>query len=172
MMPAYLSRLYRHMEWADALTWRTVLADGALRADDYIIESLHHIHLAQRAHFSVWVGEPLVAPGREEVGGPAEIRDWGRAYHARAADFLGKVAEEALEAAITLPGGWRKMIEADLGAPPGPATLRDVMLQVAAHSVHHRAQIARRIRELGGTPDMIDWIVWVWRGEPPADWSG
>lgn len=166
-----LRRLYRHMEWADALTWNVVLGDARFRGDAFVLDSLHHIHLVQRAHLAVWTGEPVLTPDRAEIGGPEEVRDWGRAYHERVADVLGTVAEEALDAPVVLPDAWTTMIQADIGMPPAPATLGDVMIQVAAHSVHHRAQVARRIRELGGTPGMIDWIGWVWRGEPAADWA-
>lgn len=167
-----LDRLYRHMEWADALTWRTVLDDEALARDDYILESLFHVHLVQRAHLSAWKNEEVVIPAREDVGGPAEIRDWGRAYHALAADFVGSVTETRLAEVIRLPGAWTELIEREIGTSPAPATLGDAILQVAAHSVHHRAQVSRRIREAGATPGMVDYIGWVWQGQPAADWSG
>lgn len=172
MQPALLQRLYRHMEWADALTWRTVLADEALARDDYILESLFHVHLVQRAHLSVWKGEEVLYPAREDLGGPEKVRDWGRAYHAVAADFVGAVTERRLAEIILLPDAWTELIEREIGASPASATLGDVMLQVAAHSVHHRAQVSRRIREAGATPGMVDYIGWVWQGQPVADWSG
>ena len=60
---------------------------------------------------------------------------------------------------------------APIGRPPVPIPFGDMVFQVASHSVHHRAQINRRIRELGGDPPFIDYVAWAWLGEPEADWG-
>ncbi len=171
MQPAFLQRLYRHMEWADALTWRIVLAKDATRRDDYILDSLVHLHLVQRAHLAVWTEQEVVTPGRDDFAGPVEIRDWGRSYHAQAADFLDKLMDPRLAEVVPLPAAWTDLIDKEIGGSPAPARLGDLMFQVPAHSIHHRAQINRRIREVGVSPGMVDYIGWVWRGEPPADWG-
>jgi uncharacterized damage-inducible protein DinB len=44
------------------------------------------------------------------------------------------------------------------------------MLQVALHSVHHRAQVSMRLRELAAAPPQVDYIDWLWRGRPAAEW--
>ena len=168
MLLPFLNTLYAHMEWADALVWRTVLPDEAASADDFIVESLHHLHLVQRAHLAAWKGEDVLAPPREGFADLEEIRDWGRAYHPEAAAFLGELAEEELAETTPLP--WTEIIEEQIGGPMKPARLGELVYQVAAHSVHHRAQISRRVRELGGDPPMVDFIGWVWRGKPAAEW--
>lgn len=166
-----LDRLYRHMEWADASTWRTVLSDGAASGDGYILDSLVHLHLVQRAHLAVWTAEEVVMRQRDDFGGPVAIRDWGRSYHAQATDFLHRLTEARLAKVVTLPPDWEALIESEIGGPPAPASLGDLMLQIPAHSIHHRAQISRRIREVGLEPGWVDYIGWVWQGEPPADWG-
>jgi len=50
------------------------------------------------------------------------------------------------------------------------ATLGDTLLQVPMHSTYHRGQVNARIRELGGEPPLVDYIVWVWLGRPAAEW--
>jgi uncharacterized damage-inducible protein DinB len=37
----------------------------------------------------------------------------------------------------------------------------DHLLQAVLHSQHHRGQIATRLRDLGGSPPTVDYIVWV-----------
>ena len=69
-----------------------------------------------------------------------------------------------------IPIPWAEFIEREIGQAPAPAQLGEMMFQVTSHSVHHRAQINRRVRELGGTPRMVDFIGWVWRGHPAPDW--
>ena len=164
----FLSGLYTHMEWADALVWRTVLADDAVVQDEFVVESLHHLHLVQRAHLAAWKGEEVPLPTRDDFADLEEIREWGRSYHLEAAAFLGRLTEEGLAETIPLP--WTEIIEEQIGGPMTPARLEELVYQVAAHSVHHRAQIVRRVRELGGEPPMVDFIGWVWRGKPAAEW--
>ena len=167
---SFLQRLYSHMEWADALVWKTILAEDVTRGDDYILESMVHLHVVQRAYLDVWKGQSPARVGRDDFAHPAEIRTWAQAYYRDVADFLAPLTEERLGEVIAIP--WTRIIEKNIGGPVSPANLGEMVFQVASHSVHHRAQINRRIREVGGTPSMVDYIGWVWRGYPPADWSG
>jgi uncharacterized damage-inducible protein DinB len=41
-----------------------------------------------------------------------------------------------------------------------PAGDRTHLLQAVLHSQHHRGQIATRLRDLGGCPPTVDYIVW------------
>lgn len=171
MQLTFLTRLYRHMEWADASTWRTVLSHEAASGDDYVLDSLVHLHLVQRAHFAVWTGEEVIMRQRDDFDHPVEIRDWGRSYHARAADFIEALTDTRLTEVVELPPEWNALIESEIGGPIAPARLGDLMVQIPAHSIHHRAQISRRIREVGLTPGWVDYIGWVWQGEPPPEWE-
>ena len=52
--------LLRHMEWADALVWRAVLALPAPAAADPALPArLFHVHIVQRAFLAIWRGAPL-----------------------------------------------------------------------------------------------------------------
>jgi uncharacterized damage-inducible protein DinB len=53
---------------------------------------------------------------------------------------------------------------------PAPITLGETLLQVVNHSTYHRGQINSRLRELGGTPPMTDFIAWVGLGKSGAEW--
>ena len=39
------------------------------------------------------------------------------------------------------------------------------------HSTYHRGQVNVRLRELGGEPQLVDFIAWVWEGKPRAVWD-
>lgn len=166
----FLEKLFAHMEWADASVWRTVLADEAAGGDDYVVDSLVHLHVVQRAYLEVWKGEGVAPMTREDFSSPVEIRDWARAYYAEAFDFLRGLSQEGLDEVLPIP--WTSFVEKAIGGPVSPANLGEMAFQVVSHSVHHRAQVNRRIREVGGTPIMVDYIGWVWRGYPEPDWSG
>ena len=45
------------------------------------------------------------------------------------------------------------------------------ILHVAMHSGHHRGQINKRLREIGGEPQTIDFVAWAWIGKPEANWE-
>ena len=51
------------------------------------------------------------------------------------------------------------------------ATLGVTALHVAAHTTHHRGQVMTRLRELGGAPPLVDYVIRVWSGSPAAGWS-
>ncbi len=169
MQNRFLNGLYSHMQWADALVWQTVQGETLVSRDDYVVDSLLHLHMVQHAWLSIWQGEEVSMPTRDDFGGLAEIRDWGRSYHPEAARFVAGLTEEKLRQVISVP--WTEFIEKEIGGPATPACLGDAVYQVPAHSTHHRAQIQARIRKIGGSPKMVDYIGWIWRGQPTADWK-
>ena len=164
-----LRRLYAHMEWADALVWRKVLGHAPSAADPFIRESLLHSHLVQRAYLTGWTGDAFSEKTLEDFPTLVDMREWGRTFFGEVDAFLEGLGEAELQE----PGPvlWPELIEEYIGQPPAVASLGDMVIQVATHSVHHRAQINRRIRELGAEPDTIDYVIWVWLGCPAPDWS-
>lgn len=164
----WFGRLYAHMEWSDALVWREVLAHSPSTEDPFVRDSLLHLHGVQRAYLTGWTGGTPHIPGADDFPSLKAIRDWGRELYPELATFLGalKSSDLQVEKAVL----WPEMVERAIGQPPVPITLGDMMFQVAAHSVHHRAQVSRRVRELGGEPEFIDFVAWAWLGDPQADW--
>ena len=161
-------KLYAQMEWADALTWSRVLAHGPTADDSYVRDSLFHLHYVQRAYLAGWRGEPVKDLSVDDFPSIHHLRDWGQSYYPDAAAFLESLTNTDLQA----PGGvlWPDLIEELIGQPPVEATLGDMVVQVASHGIHHRAQINRRIREVGGEPALIDYVAWIWLGSPAPDW--
>ena len=41
-------------------------------------------------------------------------------------------------------------------------------MQCVMHSQYHRGQNATRLRELGGSPPITDYILWLYKSKPPA----
>lgn len=161
-------RLIAHMEWADALVWGQVLSHKASMEDPFVRSSLLHIHMVQRAYLRGWQGG---TPHRNQDDFPSlqAIRDWGRTIYPDVRAFLLDQQESDLRAKPDVL--WPDLIENAIGHPPVPITLADMVYQVVAHSAHHRAQVNRRIRELGGDPPFIDFVAWAWSGEPDAVWT-
>lgn len=163
-----LSALARHNEWADATLWHELLAGAPAELDPKIDDWLHHIHLVQHAFLCLWRGEPLELLERSDFSGLASLVSWGREGHAGLQRFLGAATDADLAKELEIP--WTEEIVGRLGKPIGPVSVEQSAHQVAMHSVHHRGQVAARMRELGGEPPTIDFIVWLWHGEPTAEW--
>ena len=56
--------------------------------------------------------------------------------------------------------------------PPCIITVAEALVQVAMHSQHHRGQCMTRLKDLGGEPKNVDWIIWLWKQKPSAHESG
>ncbi|MEZ5288222.1 MAG: DinB family protein [Vicinamibacterales bacterium] len=160
--------LYHHMEWADASAWATVLRHDTARHDGLIRGTLHHIHLVQQAFLAVWQGDPIDRHAGEGLEAAA-LAAWARPYYARARAHVAASAGPALDTPLTVP--WSGQIAAHLGFEPGPTTLGETMVQVYAHTGHHRGQVLSRLRALDVTPPLVDYIAWLWQRRPPAAWT-
>ena len=167
MNAATLSDLFRHMEWADAAVWGSVLASTQVSSDAKLQEYLYHLHVVQRAFLRVWRGEPREAP-YPTFGEAAALLQWGRAYYSEAHGHLAGLSDEALSQPMPVP--WSAMVEKRLGRAPETTTVGETALQVALHSTYHRGQVNARLRAVGGTPPLVDYIAWVWLGRPAAEW--
>lgn len=161
-----LKDLYRHMEWADALVWRAVLASEASQSDQKLRELFYHLHLVQRAWLGAWRGEPRDYPTFDDV---KSLMNWGRSYYPEVSGHFETLNDEQIVGIMQVP--WAEIVERELGRKPAPITIAENMLQIPLHSQYHRGQINARLRAIGGEPPRVDFISWVWLGRPAADWS-
>jgi uncharacterized damage-inducible protein DinB len=156
--------LYRHQEWADAELWRSCEPHPGALADKALWERLHHIHLVQQAFLAIVRGTDLrelrfTTPA--DYQHPNDLKAEAQRYHADAVPFVAALDSESLNRCVIVP--WFK--EPMLQLPVAQA-----LLQAAMHSHYHRAQNATRLRELGGVPPLTDYIVWLWKNKPAAEW--
>lgn len=159
--------LYDHMAWADAEVWAAVLDCAPARQDAKLRDTLYHAHVAQRIYQRAWRGEPLDAPFPRFDQTPA-LGEWAKTYYGEASAFLETLTDAQVREAM--PVAWTQRIEHLLGRACATAALGDTLMQVPLHSQYHRGQVNARLRELGGTPPLVDYIAWVWFGRPAAAW--
>jgi len=165
-LPQYLDELFRHMTWADALVWRTVLAHDH---DDRTYKLLFHIHSVQHAFLSVWRGaEKAWFPDVKDYPDLPSLAKWAREYHEQLPGYLSSVREEQL--GETKEVTWRRWVEKTIGRAPEPTTFGETMLQVSQHSTYHRGQVNTRLREREIDSPLTDFIAWVWQGKPAPEW--
>ena len=156
-----LRALFGHEAWADAEQWQALAAHPSALTNPEILERLNHINVVQRAYLMVLRNEPvdlteLVKPIQDK----GALQQSFRRYHQEMADFLQGLSLEALHTKLTF--AWH---------PAFQPTTREALLQAVMHSQHHRAQNALRLRELGGTPPMTDFLIWVTKGYPEPAWD-
>ena len=156
--------LMRHLVWADEEVWRAVLALPAAADDPATRDRLHHIHEVQWVYLQLWRGEPVAPRALGTFTGAADIRDWGREFHREVAGVIEQVeTQDRLTRELRVP--WADQLVKTFGAAR-PGTVSESVLQVSLHSTYHRGQVNARLRELGGEPPLVDFIVWIWRGRP------
>lgn len=163
-MNPLLRDLYGHQVWADAEHFRAIGAHPAARDDKAIRVRLHHIALVQRA-FLWMVGdrqEAFVITKAEDYSSFDAVRAYACEHHGRLGAAIAALTEHRLAESIVVP--W-------FNDPPLSLSVAEALMQGALHSHYHRAQNATRLRELGGEPPPIDYIVWLWKGRPEADWT-
>jgi uncharacterized damage-inducible protein DinB len=163
-MNPLLRDLYGHQVWADAEHFRAIGAHPTARDDKAIRDRLHHIAIVQRAF--LWaVGDRQDAfafTKADDFASFDDLKRYAREHHDRLIPFIASVGEGRLAESIAIP--WFK-------DPPLALTIAEALTQGAMHSHYHRGQNATRLRELGGEPPMTDYIAWLWKGRPEADWA-
>ncbi len=82
--------------------------------------------------------------------------------HAGLNEFAAGLTPETLDRNVRVP--W-------FPDPPCIITAGEAMVQVAMHSQHHRGQCMTRLKDLGGEPKNVDWIIWLWKQKPAPRWS-
>ncbi len=162
-----LNDLLRHMEWADSRMWEAVLSHAEAANMDEMRERLQHIHFVQRAFLKVWRGEPL-NPKAASFDDHQSLLQWARTLYPEATSYVGALSAEDLERPVRMP--WIEMFEQRMGQKAEDPSLGETVFQVAMHSAHHRGQVSTRLRQLGGEPPLLDFIVWVWLGKPEPAW--
>lgn len=163
-----LRELYGHMEWADALVWKSALGLSDAAEDKALRERLYHIHMVQLAFLKVWKEEPFKPRDAASFQDLRELLAWTRGNYAELKDYLRDLAGMELERAVVMP--WIKMFERRMGRRADAPSFHETLLQVAMHTAYHRGQVNTRLRELGAEPPLTDFIAWVWLGKPEADW--
>jgi uncharacterized damage-inducible protein DinB len=167
MISTELQQILEHLEWADATLSSAALALPPAQHDAPIRNLLIHLHEVQWAYLQLWRAQPIHIPERESFPDLQSVARWARDYHAQRHDFTDQLDDAGLERHIDFP--WAEQLAARFGKVH-PTTVRQSILQIGLHSAYHRGQAASRIRELGGEPPLLDFVAWVWAGQPAAQW--
>jgi uncharacterized damage-inducible protein DinB len=148
-----MQSLFAHMAWADETILKAVAAQDGAVGDEEIRKWLYHIVTVQSFFLSLFHERAFNMERFKQAPGTAdETERQFEEAHADGAAYAARLDEAELARTITFP------VPAFKDFHP---SVRDALMQVCMHSEHHRAQVAMRLRALGGTPPITDYIAWV-----------
>ena len=160
MLP-FLRDLLAHAEWANAVFFHA-WGKSPARDHEELRRRVDHILMVQESFLLILRGE---APAWPADGPPPSFDDLkarARAGHAGLAEFVASLDEERVARTVQIP--W-------FPDPPCILTTGEALVQVAMHSQHHRGQCMTRLRDFGGEPKNVDWIIWLWKQKPAGRWE-
>ncbi len=160
-MLTFLPDLLTHAEWANAVFFH-IWGKSPARDHEDLRRRVGHLLGVQQGFLSILRGEP---PGGPPDGPPPsfeELQTRAIACHVGLRDFMAGLQAEALSRTVHIV--W-------FPDPPCIITVAEAPVQVAMHSQHHRGQCMTRLKDFGGEPKNVDWIIWLWKQKPAARWS-
>jgi uncharacterized damage-inducible protein DinB len=160
-MLTMLRDLMGHAEWANAVFFHAWDVSPA-RDHEEMRRRVGHILGVQQGFLSVLHGE---APGTPPTGPPPTfeaLKDRAKAGHAGIREFAAGLDPEAMARTVRIP--W-------FPDPPCVITVAEALVQVAMHTQHHRGQCMTRLKDFGGEPKNVDWIIWLWKQKPEGRWD-
>ncbi len=160
-MIEHVRDLMAHAEWANAVFFHAWDKSPA-RDHEEMRRRVGHVVGVQDGFLSVLREE---APGRPPDGPPptfGALRPRAIESHTGLRSFADGVDSAALARRVQIP--W-------FPDPPCIITVAQALVQAAMHTQHHRGQLMTRLKDFGGEPKNVDWIIWLWRGRPQARWT-
>ncbi len=168
----HLRDLLNHMAWADGMffhawskgpqddaelreRWSHVL--GTATFFNEVLRGTHDVPWDKIFAGEVrppWLDQPLKTFD--------ELRMQTKMTHEALAEFLSNADETALERVVRIP--W-------FPEPPCLLTVAEAITQAVLHAQHHRGQCLTKLKEKGGTPANVDYIIWAWKERPMARWA-
>jgi len=148
-------------EWTNAV-FLHIWGKTPAREHEELRRRVGHIVGVQSSFLAVLKGE---TPGGPPSGPPPTfdaLKARAQPCHAGLREFAAELDDPGLTRIVRIP--W-------FPEPPCVITVAQALVQVAMHSQHHRGQCMTRLRDFGGEPKNVDWIIWLWKGKPAARWE-
>src|SRR5713101_3972593 len=160
-MLKHIGDLMAHAEWANAVFFHA-WGKSPARDHEELRRRVDHVVGVQSGFLSVLRGEPVGGP----PGGPPptfdELKSRAEASHGGLRAFVGSLTAEASGRSVQIP--W-------FPDPPCVISVAEALVQAAMHTQHHRGQCMTRLKDFGGEPKNVDWIIWLWKQKPEARWN-
>jgi uncharacterized damage-inducible protein DinB len=160
-MLALLRDLIAHAEWANSEFFQAWGASPA-REHEELRRRVGHMVGVQSGFLAVLRGE---TPGGPPGGAPPTydaLLARAQYSHQGLGAYAQTLEPESLTHTVRIP--W-------FPEPPCVITVAEAIVQAVMHTQHHRGQCMTRLKDFGGEPKNVDWIIWLWKERPGAHWS-
>ncbi|HEY2109790.1 MAG TPA: DinB family protein [Candidatus Acidoferrales bacterium] len=150
----------RHKVHANAALLKAIGEHDVAAHDVELRTLLHHVILANRFWFSLMRGDPFDT--KEESRVPDSLEETVQLYrstHTLELGWIAAIQDADLARTIETPF-----------IPGQTFSIEQALMQVCLHSHGHRAQCATKLRQLGGIPPPMDFVLWL-KDRPAPDWS-
>jgi uncharacterized damage-inducible protein DinB len=157
----HVRQLLAHAEWANAVFFH-VWSKSPARDHEEMRRRVGHVVGVQEGFLKTLKGE---VPGGLPEGPPPpfdQLKARAETGHRNLRAFAESLDERGLAGTVRIP--W-------FPDPPCVITVAEALVQVAMHTQHHRGQLMTRLKDFGGEPKNVDWIIWLWKGRPNARWN-
>ena len=158
-MLAMFRDLVGHKVLANAALLKAIREHEAAARDAELRTLLHHVILANRFWFSLMRGVSFQPEHESRVPDSlGEVAELYRNTHAQEFEWVSRIQEADLMRTIETPF-----------IPGQNFSVAQALVQVCMHSHGQRAQCATRLRQLGGIPPQMDFVMWL-KDRPTPDW--
>jgi uncharacterized damage-inducible protein DinB len=159
-MLSMLRDLMLHKWYANASLIRAIRQHGQAAQDLELKKTLHHILVANRYWLLLSQGLPFIVEEESRVPDSLDtLADHYRETQAQESEWMARLQANDLARTLETPF-----------IPGHSCSVSEALMQVCMHSHGHRAQCAATLRSMGGTPPMLDFILWL-KERPDADWA-
>jgi len=155
-----LQDLVQHKWYANARLLAAVQQAPAAAQDQQVRDLLQHILLANRFWLKLSRGVPFSLEKESQV--PESL-------DALVAQYRETYTEEAAWVEQLTDAELERQLQASY-FKGRTFSVEEGLVQICLHSHGHRAQVAIRLRELGGTPPSLDYVIWLKDDRPPVIW--
>lgn len=159
-MTTHLTRLFDHLDWADARVLSSLRRSAAPPAESLNV----YAHIIAAEH--VWLARIGGIQQRVAVW-PELTLDECSDLSARNSQGLRMILRSASSSRLAEPITYRNSAGAEF-----TSALDDILLHVALHGMYHRGQIATSLRKSGSVPIATDYIAYVREGVAAATATG
>ncbi len=160
-MLEFLRDLLGHCGWANAVFFHT-WAKGPARDNEELRRRVGHILGVQQGFLSVLKDQAASGPSDQPPPTFDDLKVWAEQLHGELNEYVAALGEQDLSRKVNIP--W-------IPDPPCILSVSEALVQVAMHTQHHRGQCMTRLKDFGGEPKNVDWIIWLWKNKPAPRWG-